>query len=153
MIFWHTRHICRNLPFVNIPLFVTSFEVLPDRWWILAQFPISSNLPVLCKSPTHMPVLLSHCLNPAKFAGFAKYVLFVKPTIIDMPLLSSCFNFCQTLNKFLQNLSFSWNRHLSRCPFLPSYLNIWPNPWWMFSTLAIFFQNVPFSPKFAIFLL
>ena len=31
MNFWHTSHICRNLPFVNIPLFVTSFEVLPDR--------------------------------------------------------------------------------------------------------------------------
>ena len=31
MNFWHTRHICRNLPFVNTPLFVTSFEVLPDR--------------------------------------------------------------------------------------------------------------------------
>ena len=31
----------------------------------------------------------------AKFTGFAKYVIFVKPTIIDMPLLSSCFNFCQ----------------------------------------------------------
>ena len=44
MNFWHTRHICRNLPFVIIPLFVTSFEVLPDREWILAQFPIFSNL-------------------------------------------------------------------------------------------------------------
>ena len=43
----------------------------------------------------------------AKFSGFAKYAIFVKPTIIDMPLLSSCFNFCQTLNKFLPNLSFS----------------------------------------------
>ena len=38
---------------------------------------------------------------------FAKYVIFVKPTIIDMPLFSSCFNFCQTLNKFFPNLSFS----------------------------------------------
>ena len=42
-----------------------------------------------------------------KFAGFAKYVIFVKPTIIDMLLLSSCFNFCQTLNTFVPNLSFS----------------------------------------------
>ena len=92
---WHTRHICRNLPFLNIPLFVTSNEVLPDRWWILAQFPIFSNLPFLYKSPTvNMPVLLFHCLSPCQIPGFAKYVIFLKPTIIDIPLLSSCFNFC-----------------------------------------------------------
>ena len=36
-----------------------------------------------------------------KFANFAKFVIFVKPTIIDMPLLSSCFNFYQTY-KFLK---------------------------------------------------
>ena len=44
---WHTHHICQNLSFVNIPLFVTSFEVLPDRGWILAQFPIFPDLPFL----------------------------------------------------------------------------------------------------------
>ena len=32
----------------------------------------------------------------AKFANFAKNVIFVNPTIIDMPLLSSCSSFCQT---------------------------------------------------------
>ena len=47
MHFWHTHHICRNLPFVNLPIFVTSFEVLPDRGWILAQFPIFPDLPFL----------------------------------------------------------------------------------------------------------
>ena len=58
----------------------------------------------------HLSICLFCCFIVsvlAKFAGFAKYVIFVKPTIIDMPLLSSCFNFCQTLNKFLPNLSFS----------------------------------------------
>ena len=35
-----------------------------------------------------------------KFANFAKFVIFVKPTIIDMPLLSSCFNFYQTYKFF-----------------------------------------------------
>ena len=106
--FWHTRHICRNLPFVNIPLFVTSFEVLPDRWWILAQFPFSQ----ICHFWVNrqLSICLFCCLIVsilAKFAGFAKYVIFVKPTIIDMPLLSSWFNFCQILKKFLPNLSFS----------------------------------------------
>ena len=29
------------------------------------------------------------------------FVIFVKPSIIDMPLLSSCFNFCQTYKFFV----------------------------------------------------
>ena len=33
----------------------------------------------------------------AKFAGFAKYVIFVKPTIIDMPLLSTAISKCNIL--------------------------------------------------------
>ena len=52
--------------------------IFPDLWWILA-----------------------------KFANFATFVFFVKPTTIDMPVLSSCFNFYQTFYKFLPNLSFS----------------------------------------------
>ena len=77
--FWHTRHICRNLPFLNIPLFVTSNEGLPDRWWILAQFPIFSNLPFLCRSPTvNMPVLLFHCLSPCQIRRFCKICHFRK---------------------------------------------------------------------------
>ena len=58
----------------------------------------------------HLSICLFCCFIVsvlAKFAGFAKYVIFVKPTIIDMPLLWSCFNFCQTLNKFFPHLSFS----------------------------------------------
>ena len=47
--------------------FVVSFKFLQDLWGILA-----------------------------KFATFANLVIFVKPTLRDMPLLSSCFNFCQT---------------------------------------------------------
>ena len=74
MNFWHTRHFCRNLPFspkfailllwsqsVKIPLFVTSVEVLPNLWWILAQFPVFLNLSLSRKSPTvNMPLLFSH---------------------------------------------------------------------------------------------
>ena len=50
-----TLNFCRNLPFspkfamlflqslfASIPLFVSSFEFLPNLWWILAQFPIFS---------------------------------------------------------------------------------------------------------------
>ena len=62
-----------------------------------------------------MPLLLSHlnfcqtftCNESfAKFANFAKYVIFVKPTIIDMPLLSSCLHFCQTFINFCQTCHF-----------------------------------------------
>ena len=41
-----------------------------------------------------------------KFAKFATFVIFIKPTLIDMPVLSSCFDFYQTVYKFLPNLSF-----------------------------------------------
>ena len=79
MNFWRTHHICRNLPFVNIPLFVTSFEVLPDRGWILAQFPIFSDLPFLWKWPiVNMTVLLSHCVNACQIIRFRKICHFLK---------------------------------------------------------------------------
>ena len=67
---WHTHHTCPNLSFVNIPLFVTSFEVLPDRGWILAQFPIFPDLPFLWKSPTVNMTVLSHCLNPCQIRRY-----------------------------------------------------------------------------------
>ena len=75
----------------------------------------------------------------AKLAAFAKYVIFVKPTIIDMPLLSSCSNFLQTLNiNFFQICHFRKIAICQDAPFLLSHLNIWPKPRWIFGTLAIF---------------
>ena len=106
MNFWHTHHICRNLSFVNIPLFVTSFEVLPDRGWILAHFPTFAIFVKIANCQYDCFVVSLSQSLPNSPVRFAKYVIFVKPTIIDMPLLSSCFNFCQTLNKFFPNLSF-----------------------------------------------
>ena len=74
----------------------------------LLNSPFSQILPFLWKTPTvNMTVLLSHCLNPCQTRRFRKICNFVKPTIIDMPLLSSCSSFCQTLNNFFPNLSFS----------------------------------------------
>ena len=52
-----------KLPAANGPLLLSHLNFLPDLWWILA-----------------------------KFANSAKYVIFVKPTIIGMPLFSSSFN-------------------------------------------------------------
>ena len=52
-----------KLPAANRPLLLSHLNCLPDLWWILA-----------------------------KFANFAKYVIFVRPTIIGMPLFSSSFN-------------------------------------------------------------
>jgi len=94
------------------------------------------------------PLLLSHLkfrqtFDESKFANFEKFVIFVKPTIIDMPLLSSCFNFCQTY-KFLPNKSpfvqmpffvilceYLARDFLAYSPFLPKFLS--------------FAQNLPFS--------
>ena len=110
MNFWHTHHICRNLSFVNIPLFVTSFEVLTRSWVASCAIPHFPRFVIFvknanCQYDCHV-VSLSQSL-PNSPVRFAKHVIFVKPTIIDMPLFSSCFNFCQTLNKFFPNLSFS----------------------------------------------
>ena len=107
MNFWRTHHICRNLPFVNIPLFVTSFEVLPDRGWILAHFPTFAIFVKIANCQYDCFVVSLSQSLPNSLVRFAKYVIFVKPTIIDMPLLSSCFNFCQTGNNFFPHLSFS----------------------------------------------
>ena len=104
---WHTHHICRNLPFVNIPLFVTSFEVLPDRGWILAHFPTFAIFVKIANCQYDCFVVSLSQSLPNSPVRFAKYVIFVKATITHMPLLSSCFNFCQTLNKFFPHLSFS----------------------------------------------
>ena len=99
MNFWRTHHICRNLPFVNIPLFVTSFEVLPDRGWILAHFPTFAILTDCFDCYDCFVVSLSQSLQNSP-VRFAKYVIFVRATIIHMPLLSSCSSFCQTFENF-----------------------------------------------------
>ena len=95
--FWDTRNFCRNLPFVNIPLFVTSLEVLPDPWWLLPNSPFSQiyHFP---ENP-QLSICLFCCLFVsilAKFAAFAKYVIFVNPQ------LSTCLFFHLL---FLPNLS------------------------------------------------
>jgi len=75
-----------------------------------------------------------------------QFVIFVKPTIIDMLVLSYCFNFCQPfcLINFCRICHFrKIHNNLSRCPFLSSYLNILPNP-------DELFAYPPFLPKFAI---
>ena len=76
--------------------------------FLLDQFPTFSNLP-FCENRQLSICLFCYLIVSilAKFTGFAKYVIFVKPTIIDMPLLSSAFNFCQTGNNFFPHLSFS----------------------------------------------
>ena len=68
-----------------------------------------------------------------------------------MPLLSSCSNFLQTLNiNFFQICHFRKIAICQDAPFLLSHLNIWPNPRWIFGTLAIFAEiclfllNLPF---------
>ena len=74
-----------------------------------------------------------------KFADFAKYVIFVKPTVIDMPLLSSCLDFCQTFIKFYQICHFYKIVICQDAPFC-HLISIWPNSW----TLH-FCRNLPFS--------
>ena len=128
---YYNRHLWR-FPSLSLQLrfcqtFNGSCPILP-----FLKFAIFAKIAIFCQTFT--------CNESfAKFANFAKYVIFVKPTIIDMPLLSSCLHFCQTCHFYkiviCQDAPFC---HL---------ICIWPNSW----TLR-FCRNLPFSPKFAIFL-
>ena len=63
-----------KLPAANRPLLLSHWNFLPDLWWILD-----------------------------KFANFAKYVIFVRPTTIGMPLFSSSFNLGQGYKYFINS--------------------------------------------------
>jgi len=102
MNFWHTRHFCWNLPLVNISLFVTHLicgftRPLMDSCPIphVFKFAIFEKI-ANCHYASFVVSFKFFCQTfNESFAKFAKYAIFVKPTIIDMPLLSSCLNFCQ----------------------------------------------------------
>ena len=97
MNFWHTRYICGNLPFVNIAFLPPHLRFCQIMDGFLLNSPFSQ-ISHFCEN-RQLTICLFCCVVIsilAKFAGFAKYVIFVKPTIIDIPLLSSCFNICQT---------------------------------------------------------
>ena len=84
----------------------------------------------------------------AKFVNFATFVTFVKPTIIDVPVSSSCFNFYQNFYKFFPNLSFSLNSQLSTCLVCP-LIWILANLKWIVAQFAMFViiaicQDAPF---------
>ena len=101
-----------------------------------------------------MPLLLSHlkflpdlsCNKSfAKFANFAKYVIFVKPTIIDMPLLSSCLHFCQTLINFCQICHFYKIVICQDAPFCHPFVFGQTLQLSIFAEICRFRLNLPFS--------
>ena len=104
----------------------------------------------------HLSICLFCCFIVsvlAKFAGFAKYVIFVKPTIIDMPLLSSCFNFYQTLNKLFAKFVIFVKSLFVKMPFFVILFEYLVKPLMSVWHTRHFYRNVPFSPTFVIFLL
>ena len=69
-----------------------------------------------------------------------------------MPLLSTGFNIIVkplTTSCKIRHLRkicyFTKHLQLSTCLFLSSYLNIWPNPWWIFGIFAIFAEICLFA--------
>ena len=150
---WHTHHICGNLSFVNIPLFVTSFEVLPDRGWILAHFPTFAIFVKIANCQYDCFVVSLSQSLPNSPVRFAKYVIFVKPAFIDMPLLSSCFNVCQTLNKFFSKFVIFVKSPFVKKPLFVISFEYLAKPLMNFWHTRHFCRNLPFSPKFTIFLL
>ena len=78
---------------------------------IVGGFLLNSPFSRICHFCEHrqLSIWLFCCLIVSILAklAVAKYAIFVKPAIIDMPLLSSCSNFFQTLNNYFPNLSFS----------------------------------------------
>ena len=155
MNFWHTRHFCRNLPFSYYNRHLSRIASLSPQLRLFQTFDgflPNSPFSQTChfRENRQLSIYLFCCLieifcqtfneSFAKFANFAKNVIFVKPTIIDMPPLSYCLHLCQTLINFCQIC------HLSRCPFLSSHLYL-AKP-----LNSPFLPKFSFSPKFAIFL-
>ena len=130
--------------FVNILFFITSFEVLPDRWWLLAQLPIFSNLP--CQYACFV-VSLSQSLPNSTVSQKMPFSqnqdrLLVKTTIIDMPLLSSCFNFCKICH-------FRKTAICQDAPVCHLILIFGQTLWWIFGTLAVFAEICLFCINFS----
>ena len=86
--------------------------ILASLKWIVAQFAIFVTIAVV-----KMPLFV------------ISLQIFVKPSITSCQI--------RHLRKIFHGPK---NRQLSTLPFLSSHLNIWPNPWWMFGTLAIFLE-------------
>ena len=120
-------HSCKNRHLTTCQFLSFHLNIWPNPWWMFGTLTIFVEICLLSIFPSLSPhlrfyqivdgfllnspfsrfvVSLSQSL-PNSPVRFAKYVIFVKATITHMPLLSSCFNFCQTLNKFFPNLSFS----------------------------------------------
>ena len=96
MNFWHTRHFCLfrlNLPFSYYNRHLSRFPSLLPQLRFCQTLMDSCPVPRFLKFAIFAKIV--NCQYASFVAKFAKYAIFVKPTIIDMPLLSSCLNFCQ----------------------------------------------------------
>ena len=143
MTFWHIRHFCRNFPFSpKICHFVIiavcqDFPLCHLIWGFAKPLMDSCYFRENCQLPI-VPLLLSH-LNflpdlwwiLAKFANFAKYIIFVRPTIIGMPLFSSSFNQGQVYKYVINScqicpLPFS-NRKVKKLNGIIRYFHIFHN--------------------------
>ena len=102
MTFWHIGHFCRNFPFSPqichflITAICQDFPLCHLIWGFAKPLMDSCHFFQLLFSwklpAANSPFLLSHLFFLpdlrwilAKLANFAKYVIFVRPTIIDMP--------------------------------------------------------------------
>ena len=76
--------------FPSLPPHLRFCQLVDGFLFSFAQFPFFSNLPFLWNR--QLSICLFCCLIVSilvKFDGFAKYVIFLQPTSIDMPLLSN----------------------------------------------------------------
>ena len=157
MNFWPTRHFCRNFlcstkvcHFLIITAICQDFplchliEVLPKIWWILSQFPVFSNLPFSRKSPTVNMLLLLFHLN---FLPDLQWFLCQTRKICHF---RKTYNYRHAsfviLRKFCQICHFYKIAICQDAPFC-HLICIWPNPW-----ILHFCRDLPFPPKFAMFL-
>ena len=153
--FCHICHFCKNRQPSTCHFLSSHLNIWPNPWWIFAilailaeiclyrlnlLFPYNHHLSgigscYLYKMPVSV-VLFKFCQTLdrffQKFVDFAKIAFLLTPTINDIPLLSSCFNCCQTLNKFLPNWPFSPKLLFSliiKRQFSQTFYESLPNSW------------------------
>ena len=148
MNFWHTRHFSRiclfrlSLPFSYYNRHLSRIASLSPQSRFFQTFDgFLPNSPFSQTCHFRENRQLSICLfcrlisifcqtfneSFAKFANCAKSVIFVKPTIIDMPPLSYCLHLCQTLINFCQICHFH-KIVVCQDALFCHLICIWPNP-------------------------
>ena len=165
------------------PFLSSHLNIWPNPWWIFGRLTIFVEICLLSIFPSlsphlrfyqimggfflnspfsqichfcenrQLPIWLFCCLIVSNLAKFVIWCHFSKLTIIDMPLLSPCFNFCQTFKQIFSKFVIFVKSPFVKMPLFVISFEYFAKPLMNFWHNRHFCQNLLFSAKFAIFLL